>query len=99
MGKWYKFRLTNIQLAEAEWRGQLIGVLTTNDASSQMTDNEYKDFEKVSKSNPREVITKKRTRIELKETGDMSISLIVTKKGEKSKTLWTSGGENCRILL
>jgi hypothetical protein len=99
MGKWYKFRLSNVQLAEAKWRGQLIGVLTTKDASSQMTDNEYKDFEKVSKFNPREVITKKGTRIELKETGDMSISLILTKKGENSKTLWSSGGENCHSLV
>jgi hypothetical protein len=64
-----------------------------------MTDNEYKDFQKVSKFNPREIKTKSGTRIELKETGNMSISLIVTKKGEKAKTIWTSGGENCHSLV
>jgi hypothetical protein len=98
-GKWYKFRLTNIELAEAKWRGQTIGVLTTKDAYTSLTDDEQKQFDKVSKFNPREVTAKNGTKIELKETGNMSISLIVTKKGEKPKTLWTSGGENCHSLV
>jgi hypothetical protein len=99
MGKWYKFRMTNIQLTEAKWRGQVIGVLTTKEASSEMTESEHKAFDKVSKFNPREVKTKNGTIIELKETGNMSVSLIVTKKGEKSKALWTSEGENCHSLV
>jgi hypothetical protein len=98
-GKWHKFRLTNIELADAKWRGQTIGVLTTKDAYTSLSDNEQKQFAKVSKFNPREAITKSGTKIELKETGDLSVSLIVTKKGEKSKTLWTSGGENCHSLV
>src|SRR5690606_38822218 len=40
-GKWYKFRLTNIELADAKWRGQTIGVLTTKDAYSELTTNEH----------------------------------------------------------
>ena len=98
-GKWYKFRLTNIELVDAKWRGQSIGVLTTKDAYTSLTDNEHKQFDKVSKFNPREVTTRNGTKIELKETGDMSVSLILTIKGEKPKTLWTSGGENCHSLV
>lgn len=97
--KWYKFRLTDIDLVEAKWRGQTIGIITTKDAYTLLTENEQKQFDKVSKFNPREVSTKNETKIELRETGDISVSLIVTKKGEKQKILWTSGGENCHSLV
>lgn len=97
-GKWYKFRLTDIELADAKWRGQTIGVLTTKDAYSELTNKEQSKFEKVSKFNPREVKTKDGTKVELKMEG-ISVSLVVTKKGEKAKTLWTSGGENCHSLV
>lgn len=98
-GKWYKFRLTNIELGEAKWRGQTIGVLLTEDAHTSLTDNEQKQFDKVSKFNQREVTAENGTKIELKETGELSVSLIVTKKGEKPETLWTSGMENCHSLV
>ncbi len=98
-GNWYKFRLTNIELADAVWRGQTIGVLTTRDAQTSLTENERVQFDKVSKFNPREVTAKNGTKIELKETGNMTVSLIVTKKGEQPKILWTSGGENCHSLV
>jgi hypothetical protein len=97
-GNWYKFRLTNIELAEAKWRGQTIGVLTTKDAYSKMSSKEKREFEKVSKFNPREVITKIGTKVELKMEG-VSVSLVVTKKGDIPKILWTSGGENCHSLV
>ncbi len=97
-GKWYKFRLTNIDLADAKWRGQTIGVLTTKNAYSELTNKEQIEFEKVSKLNPREVKTTNGTKVELTMEG-MSVSLIVTKKGEKAKKLWTSGGENCHSLV
>ena len=97
MGKWYKIRLTDIQLEEATWRNQTIGVLTTQDALSEMTDKEVTEFKKISKFQPREVTTSDGTKIELKMDG-FSVSLVVTKKGEDPKTLWTSGGENCHSL-
>jgi hypothetical protein len=97
-GKWYKFRLTNIDLTDAKWRGQTIGVLTTKDAYSEMTTKEKDEFEKLSKFNPREVETKNGTKVELKVEG-MTVSLVVTKKGGKAKKLWTSGGENCHSLV
>lgn len=97
-GKWYKFRLTNIDLSDAKWRGQVIGVLTTKDAYSELTKKEQTEFENVSKFNQREVKTKEGTKIELKLDG-MSVSLIITKKGQKGKKLWTSNGENCHSLV
>ena len=97
MGKWHKIRLTDIQLQEAIWKNQKIGVLTTQDALSEMTAKEVKEFKKVSKFQPREVTTSDGTKIELKMDG-MSVSLIITKKGQDSKILWTSGGENCHSL-
>jgi hypothetical protein len=97
-GKWYKFRLTNIDLADAKWRGQTIGVLKSRDAYSELTNKEQAEFEKVSKFNPREVKTTDGTKVEFKMEG-MAVSLIVKKKGEKAKKLWTSGGENCHSLV
>lgn len=96
--KWYKFRLTNIALAPARWRGQTIGVLITPDAYSPLGDTEQEEFNKVSKFSPRKVTTKDETEIELRMKG-MSVSLIVTKKGKKPKTLWTSELENCHSLV
>ena len=98
-GKWYKFPLTKIKLDEAKWRGQTIGVLANKDRYLALTKSEQKRFEKVSKLNTRKATTKDGTTIELRETGGLSVSLIVTKKGEKPKTLWTSGGENCHSLV
>ncbi len=97
MGKWYKVRLTNIQLQEATWRNQTIGVLTTQDALSDMTQKEVEGFKKVSKFQPREVITSDGTKIELKMKG-FSVSLIVTSQGKDPELYWTSGGENCHSL-
>jgi hypothetical protein len=97
MGEWYKLRLIDIQLQEATWRNQTIGVLTTEDALSSMTKKEVKDFKKVSKFQPREVTTADGTKIELIMEG-FSVSLVVTKKGQDPKTYWTSGGENCHSL-
>jgi Tol biopolymer transport system component len=96
--QWYKFRLTNIEFAEAQWHKKKIGTLATKEAYSKMTETEQSEFEKVSKLSPREVVTKDKTKIELKTTG-MSVSLIVTKKGGQSRTLWTSNGENCHSLV
>ena len=98
-GKWYKFRLTNIDLVEAKWREQTIGYLATKNAYSKLSKKDQANFKKVSKFNPREVTTKDGTKVELKENEDLSVSLIVTKKNENPKTFWTSGGENCHSLV
>lgn len=98
MGKWYKIRLTDIQLEDAKWRDHTIGVLISEDAGSEMTEAEVTEFQSNSNFQPREVTTSNDTKIELKMEG-FSVSLIVTKKGAKPKTLWTSGGENCHSLV
>lgn len=97
-GNWYKFRLTKIKLTDAKWHDQTIGVLTTKDAYSKMSALEKSEFEKVSKFNEREVTTNIGTKIEL-NMEELTVSLIVTKKGENPKKLWTSEGENCYGLV
>ncbi|MCW3103267.1 MAG: hypothetical protein JWO09_1707 [Bacteroidetes bacterium] len=98
-GKGYKFRLSDIELIKGKWHGKKIGVLSTQDAYSPLTESEQKEYEKVSVFNAREVVTADGTKIELKQTDGFSISLIVTKKDESPKTLWTSEGENCHSLV
>ena len=98
-GKWYKFRLTDIELSEAKWRKQQIGMLATKDAHSELKAEELKEYKAVSKFNAREVTTKSGTKVELKETGSLSVSLVVTRPGQEPQTLWTSGGENCHSLV
>lgn len=96
-GKWYKFRLTNIDLVKAKWHGQKIGMVAV-DIATELTAAEQAEYEKVSRFNPREVTTADSTRVELKME-DMAVSMVVTKSGGKPKTLWTSGGENCHSLV
>lgn len=97
-GKWYKFRLTDIEFTEAKWRDQVIGVLRTPDAYSELSKDDQTKFKKVSKYYPREAITKDGTKIEL-TMENLRVALIVTKKGESPKMLWRSGGENCHSLV
>lgn len=96
-GKWYKFRLTNIDLIKAKWHGQKIGMVAV-DIATELTAAEQAEYEKVSHFNPREVTTADGTKVELKAY-DMAVSMVVTKKDGKPKTLWTSGGENCHSLV
>ncbi len=64
-----------------------------------MNKDEKNKFEKVSKFNSRKVTTRNGTIIELRETENLSVSLIVTKRDNSSKLLWTSCGENSHSLV
>ena len=94
-GKWYKFRLKNINLEEAEWHQNKIGVLISNNGASILKERELKEFGKKVNSNGRRV-TAAGVEIELKLNG-FSTSMGVTKNNNK-KILWTSGIENCHSL-
>lgn len=96
--KWYKIRLNNVDFEPVKWRGQKIGFLMTKDAVTEMSEREIEEFKNVSKFNAREVTSKKGTKIEL-PMQSLRTSLVVTRKGEYPKTLWTSGGENCHSLV
>ena len=97
--KWNKVKLTNIKLIEGKWHNNNIGILKTKKAYSLMTKTEFDEFSSVTKLDSSIVVTKDETKIELKDNGNFTISLIITKKGELPKTLWTTGGENCLSLV
>ena len=81
-GNWQKINLKNIELKEVDWRNSKIGYLTTENAFSEMTQEEITEFQNSSKFQPREATTSDGTKIELKMNG-MRVSLIITKKGLK----------------
>ncbi len=99
--RWYKVNLAAVTLFESKWRGgKKIGLLSPYSSSISLASNdEVKDCGKVSKLNPREVKTSYDVKIELKSLKDsLGTSLIITAKGKKSKTLWTTDLENCHSL-
>ena len=96
-GEWYKFKLKNIHLSEAEWRKQKIGVLVGNNSFLPLTQSEQEDFRKTLNYNSRSIYTKTGDKIELK-LGGFSTSLILTKNNHKPITVWKSGLENCHSL-
>jgi hypothetical protein len=96
-GKWYKFKLKNIKLSEAEWRKQKIGVLDNDNSYLPLTKNEYENFHKTLRHNQRLVRTKDGDQVELR-LEDFSTSLILTKNSHNPVTIWKSGLENCHNL-
>lgn len=98
-GKWYKVNLNRILLEDGTWRGKRkIGVTKDESFVSNATEKEVEEWKKVSKLNPREVLTKSGIKIELKAQV-MSTSLIVTKKSQKPNKLWSTDMENCHSLV
>jgi hypothetical protein len=98
-GKWYKIDLAHLSLQEGTWRGgKKIGVITSKASASQASKEEIENWQKSSTLFPRKVTTTTGTVVELKESG-LGVSLIVTRKGRRSITLWTTDMENCHSLV
>jgi hypothetical protein len=97
MGKWRKFDLKNVGLAEADWHKQKIGVLMLANEAPEILDSEKERLLTSSKYDPREILTQKGDKVELSLDG-FSTSLIVTEREGQSKVLWRSGMENCHSL-
>jgi hypothetical protein len=95
-GQWYKFRLNDVKLIEANWHKQKIGVITGKDINSLLTKSEEKEFRKKLNYDPRIVTDSNGNKIELRLKG-FSTSLVLTKNNE-SELLWNSGMENCHSL-
>lgn len=96
---WYKVNLNTLSLDAATWRDKkTLGVLRPiSIAISPATMSEISSFSKQVKYDPREVITRDETKIELKQKG-FSTSLILTRKGQPPNILWSSDLENCHSL-
>jgi len=96
MGKWYKFDLTKVRLSEAEWHQKKIGILAKN-SDLQLGQSEQEEFRRKLKYDMRSVVTNDGDRIEI-ISEKLSTALIVTKKGDGSKKIWTTNLENCHSL-
>jgi hypothetical protein len=97
-GKWVKVELGKVRLEGAKWRaGHSLGINVAKESVTSASDAEVKDWEERTKMYPREITLPNGTKVELKEA-DMSVSLVVTKKGSKSEIIWATGGENCYAL-
>lgn len=97
-GKWIKIELGKVKLEAAKWRGgQPLGINVAKDSVALADNTEIKEWEKLTKMYPREITLPNGTKVELKEA-EMSVSLIITKKGAKPEAIWTTGGENCYSL-
>jgi Tol biopolymer transport system component len=98
-GKWFKIDLNHILLKEGSWRGNhKIGVIDSKSSLSGATEEEVEKWRASSKVSPRKSKTVAGTTIELRQSG-LGVSLIITKKAEKSVTLWTTDMENCHSLV
>jgi Tol biopolymer transport system component len=97
-GAWYKISLAQLALTDATWRGgKHLGVLVSKESVTRATDKEVSAWLKVTRYDPRKIITRAQTTIELK-AANMGVSLIVQKKGTGAQTIWTTNMENCHSL-
>jgi hypothetical protein len=98
-GKWFKIDMSAIQLQEAKWHEQRVGVQMKADLHS-MTDEEVQSLPKEDESQKRkhEVVT---TASGLKvEMGHKELSsALVVSKGKQQAVIWESGLENCYGLI
>ena len=98
-GNWIKVDLAHLSLGEGTWRGgEKIGVINSQTSFSEASIEQIESWQKTSTMNLRKVQTSTGTIIELKESG-LGVSLIVTKKGIKPVTYWTTDLENCYGLV
>lgn len=98
-GKWVTFDLSDIELVPAKWRKQDVGILETEKTYTPLDSAARAGYQQATViADAREITTGNGTRVELRETGDFTISLIITRDGKRSETVWISSGENCHTL-
>jgi hypothetical protein len=89
----------HVLLKEGSWRGMhKIGVIDSKASFSEATEEEVKKWSASSKLFPRKLKSAAGTSIELRQSG-LGVSLIITKKAQKTITLWTTDMENCHSLV
>lgn len=94
-GKWVKFDISAVQLQEAKWHGQRVGVQTKADLQP-MTDEEVHAWAKAKESLNRDgdvVTTASGLKVEMRHN-ELSSALVVS-KGKHEAVIWESDLENC----
>jgi Tol biopolymer transport system component len=94
-GKWYKLDTWAITaLGTAKWHGEEIGAVK-DELRSNATAAQVNRWKGKSQNDPREVVSKSGIKVQLTQhEEDLSTSFVVS-KGSRTRTLWTSGMENC----
>ena len=97
-GKWVKVDVSAVQLQQAKWHRQLIGV-AKNATLQPMTDEEVHTWAKFDKSPHPDhdaVTTGSGLKVEMRHN-DLSSALVVS-RGKRESVVWQSGLENCFAL-
>ena len=95
-GKWFKFDTTKIQLHEATWHGQRIGVVSSKPKLEQMTSEDAAKWAELGRHGDSEVSAKPGVRAEIKHD-ELSSSLVIY-HGSRTSVIWKSDLENCGAL-
>ncbi len=94
-GQWKKVDLTSIQLAPATWhKTQAVGVANPPARMSSIREAKVREWEKSARFEPRKVVTRDGTTVELRQE-ELGTAFVIERKGGPSETLWTTGMENC----
>ncbi len=93
--KWSRIDLSTIHLVEKTWRkDQPIGAPDRPAAASKVRESTVRRWERSARSEPRKIVTRDGTTVELRQE-ELGTAFIISRKGGQPVTLWTSGMENC----
>jgi Tol biopolymer transport system component len=96
--KWIRIEIDRLALELADWRGkQPVGIARARGGDSPIEEAIVRSWERGARFDPRKVVTRSGTRIELRHE-DLGTQFIVTRKGSKPETRWTTALENCHSL-
>jgi hypothetical protein len=95
-GRWFKVDTSNIDLHEAKWHGQQIGVVGTKLKLEPMNDDVAAEWSKQGQHGDSNVTAKSGARAEI-QRHELSSSLVVS-QGKRRSIIWKSDLENCGAL-
>lgn len=91
-GTLLKVPLSNVTLGSGDWRGGVIGILSSAEGVEEITAEELSEFGAVTRSAAREVTTRSGISVGLERDG-LGVSLRIG-----GQLIWTSDLENCHSL-
>jgi hypothetical protein len=95
-GNWFKLDTTKVELREATWHAQRIGVVRSKPKLEALTREEAAEWAKLGQHGDRKVKGESGVRAEMQHH-ELSSSLVVS-QGSRSSVIWKSDLENCGAL-
>jgi len=96
-GRWYQVDTAKVVLQSADWHKQRIGRVSSGDAVSPLNETEITPWKKATRSDSTVVVDHVGNKLEFVRKNPRT-AFVVTAKGRKPLTLWTSDLENCGEL-